>query len=122
MKWFNNKSPHYQLVNLNLSKINNELIEILEKIPAYKDEDGFLLMMSLFKTAINKSILDCANAKDDHDRIKTQARLSCFTEVVGLIEDAIVRKTQAIKDGKKEPDGVVKITRRAINNQAGSAI
>lgn len=119
--WFKKKTKSFELLELNQERLLSEMQKIGEKFNSYKQEDCMTDMRRLIHIGKNLAVMNCATAKNEEQRIMSQAKLEVFNELQHFIEVSIERKVQERREGKKAVSGTFNTFRRA-NHQAGSAI
>lgn len=117
---FSKKRFKIEQIELNREVLNKSMIQLFDTIHIFKEDECMKHIIILLKVAKDITLLDCASASSDQDRIKRQAKLEALTELSGFIDDSIRAKALEAKEGKKPVSGTVNIFRK-IQNQAGAA-
>lgn len=118
--FFKKKNKTTELLELNQEKLVSSMNTIGERLNSYKGDDAMEDVRSLIRIGKNLAVLNCASAKNDQERIFSQAKAEVYNDLQHFIDVSIERKVQAISEGKKQVSGTLNTFRRTPN-QAGSA-
>lgn len=118
---FGKKSKQLEIINFNQERLVSGMNEIGLRLHSYKEDQAMIEIRNLIYIGKNLAILNCATAKDEHERIFMQAKIDSFNEIQHFIDVSIERKVHEAKEGKKPVKGSFNVFRRT-NFQAGSAL